>query len=210
MTALTRAGDPAIKGVRAWRWQLPDAPARMRLASRLTDVDATLQLFDDVASSALLAVSWMADAGGGADLPALKTPAWAADAERIAAWRAGRSEPAACLVVVRQPLKTPDPAAQRDWAVTVLKALEGDAPPPEGLLSANFFASRDGALVLNFAEWTSAEAHRRALRRGAYGQHGSIGDSNLWRATREHPAITPEHEVRRYERHLALAQARSP
>jgi hypothetical protein len=54
--------------------------------------------------------------------------------------------------------------------------------------------------VLNFAEWTSASAHLDALARGSYGRHGSIGSSSLWKATREHPAITPEHEVHRYVR----------
>jgi hypothetical protein len=54
--------------------------------------------------------------------------------------------------------------------------------------------------VLNFAEWTSATAHLEALARGSYGRHGSIGSSSLWKATREHSAITPEHEVHRYVR----------
>jgi hypothetical protein len=110
-------------------------------------------------------------------------------------------------VVVRQPLKAPDPAAERDWVSTVLRALDGDATPPEGLLTANFFAGRDGASVYNLAEWTSAEAHRTALTIGRHGPYGSIGLSDLWRAAREHPAITAEHEVRRYARHGALVSA---
>jgi hypothetical protein len=121
-----------------------------------------------------------------------------ADAEVIARWRAPGGGDPGCLVVVRQPLIRPDHAAQRDWAATVLRALGGDPSPPVGLLTASFFASRDGRFVLNFAEWTSPEAHREALARGSYGQHGSIGSSALWRATREHPAITPDHEVHRY------------
>ena len=75
--------------------------------------------------------------------------AWSTDAQRIASWRAERSETPGCLVVVRQPLKAPDPAAQRDWVSTVLRALDGDATPPEGLLTANFFAGRDGASAWN-------------------------------------------------------------
>lgn len=53
-----------------------------------------------------------------------------------------------------------------------MKALEGDPAPPRGLVSANFFADRNGAVVYNFAEWTSLDAHRAALRQVSYGQHG--------------------------------------
>lgn len=208
MSAFTRASDTNVQAARAWRWELPDETARAALARELSQDGEALQVFDDVEAAALLAVAWAA--GGEPPLPKhldaahRASPVWTADTVRVASWRARGDVSAGCLVVVRQPLKTPDPAAQRDWAATVLRALESDTPP-EGLLSANFFASRDGKVVLNFAEWTSAEAHREALRRGSYGQHGSIGSSEPWRATREHPAITPEHEVRRYIPHRALA-----
>ncbi|WP_324951415.1 hypothetical protein [Archangium sp.] len=104
-------------------------------------------------------------------------------------------------MVVRQLLLRPDPQAQRDWVDTVLVALEADPHPPAGLLSATFFLPDDGAHVLNLAEWTSAAAHRAALQRGAdpRAQHGSIGDSPLWRAVRSHPGIRAEHEVRRFQ-----------
>jgi hypothetical protein len=141
-------------------------------------------------------------------VPAEAEVEWLADAEVIARWRAAEGGEPGCLVVVRQPLVRPDRDALREWVSTVLRALDGDPSPPAGLLTANFFASRDGGFVLNFAEWTSPEAHRAALTLGSYGQHGSIGSSALWRATREHPAITPEHEVHRYvscmgERHTS-------
>lgn len=207
MSAFTRASDPAVEAVRAWRWLLADDAARTALAARLSQAEPALQLFDDAEAPALLATAWDQGPSAPAELPGSPPPAWVADAQRIASWRANRPEAAACLVVVRQPMKTPDAAAQRDWAATVLRALDGDEAPPEGLLSANFFASRDGAAVYNFAEWTSVEAHRDALRRGSYGQYGSIGASDLWRAAREHPAITPDHEVRRYALRRALARA---
>lgn len=203
MTGFTRASDPAISRIRAWRWGCASGEERAALAAKILERDPELQLFDDVESPDVLAISWGAAITGDLSIIAPSAVAWAADAERIASWRAGRTDPAACLVVVRQPLKAPDAAGQRDWAATVLRALQGDASPPEGLLTANFFASRDGAVVYNFAEWTSAEAHRLALRRGDHGQYGSIGASDLWRAARSHPAITPEHEVRRYEIHGA-------
>lgn len=198
MTALTRAGDPAVQEVLAWRWMFSDDAARAAFATRLASSDAGLQLFDDVEAPALLALAWRADDAADPQPPAGEAPAWFAAARRVASWRSDTAGSAGCLVVVRQPLRAPDPEAQRDWAATVLRALRGDASPPPGLLSANFFASRDGAVVYNFAEWTTVQAHREALRRGSYGQYGSIGSSDLWRASREHPAITPEHEVRRY------------
>jgi hypothetical protein len=132
---------------------------------------------------------------------------WVADAELITHWRAPSGGEPGCLVVVRQPFVRADHDVQRDWTSTVLRALDGDRSPPAGLLTANFFASRDGGFVLNFAEWTSPAAHREALARGSYGQHGSIGSSALWRATREHPAVTPDHEVHRY---VSCEQASQP
>ncbi|WNG15375.1 antibiotic biosynthesis monooxygenase [Cystobacter fuscus] len=108
---------------------------------------------------------------------------------------------ARCLVVVRQPLLQPDPRVQRDWVDTVMTAVESDPAPPSGLLAATFFLSADGAHVVNLAEWTSADAHRAALRHRAdeRAPHGSIGDSALWRAVRSHPGIRVEYEVRRFE-----------
>lgn len=205
MMALSRARDPAVQTVQAWRWRFQDMAARNALAAKVGAGRSSVELFDDAEELALLALAWE---------PAPPTPPtspaellWSADAERIASWRAPVEQAASCLVVVRQPLRAADPDAQRDWAATVMKALEGDPAPPRGLISANFFADRNGALVYNFAEWTSPEAHRAALRQGSYGQHGSIGTSDLWRATREHPAITPDHEVRRYVRHGAATLA---
>jgi hypothetical protein len=54
-------------------------------------------------------------------------------------------------------------------------------------------------VVLNLAEWTSADAHHAALKPVDFGQGGSLGESAEWRATRSHPGITPDHEVARYE-----------
>lgn len=110
-----------------------------------------------------------------------------------------RESPAACLVVVRQPLRRPDPATQRSWVDTVIAALESDAEPTPGLRAASFFAASDGAHVLNLAEWADADAHRAALKPVDVGRGESIGESPQWRASRSHPGILSEHEVRRYE-----------
>lgn len=131
------------------------------------------------------------------------TPEWVDVAVPAGAWTSGRSGPGECLVLVRQPLERPSAVIQHSWIDRVLLALNGDAEPPDGLISANFFATHDEASVLNFARWTSAQAHRDALARGHYGhdgEGGSIGTSPLWQATREHPGIRAEHEVCRYIR----------
>jgi quinol monooxygenase YgiN len=106
---------------------------------------------------------------------------------------------ATCLVAVRQPLHRPDPAVQRAWVDTVIAALASDATPQPGLRAATFFASADGATVLNLAEWVDAGAHRAALKPANIGQGASLGDSPAWRATREVPGVSPEYDVRRYE-----------
>jgi len=207
MSVSHRPSDPTVALVRACRWRFASEPAR---AAALRDISRqashpVIELFEDVEQPALLALSW----GGEPEPdpmsapwpPALNADAeveWVADAQVIARWRAPAGNDPGCLVVVRQPLVRPDHGAQRDWASTVLRALDGDPTPPAGLLTASFFASRDGSFVLNFAEWTSPAAHREALARGSYGRHGSIGSSELWRATREHSAITSDHEVHRY------------
>lgn len=207
MLASLRASDPSIRDVKVCRWRLLSERGRTTTPQNLDGWSrrSAVQLFEDADEPALLAVTFNADTalteGSIAWPPSPPTGAdvqWVADAELVARWRAARADAFGCLVVVRQPLIRPDREAQLSWISTVLRGLEGDKEPPAGLLNANFFASRDGRFVLNFAEWTSPDAHREALARGRYGQHGSIGSSALWRATREHPAITPQHEVHRY------------
>lgn len=202
-----RPNEPWIRWVRASRWRFASETARAAAVRGAGEQASTAggMVLEDADEPALLGLIWSARAGR-AEEPVPWPPAldagdvvWTAEAEIVARWRSpSPGEAPGCLVVVRQPLRRPDREAQRDWVSTVLRALEGEPAPPQGLLTANFFATRDGSFVLNFAEWTSPAAHREALKRGSYGQHGSIGSSALWRATREHPAITLEHEVHRY------------
>jgi hypothetical protein len=196
-----------VSSASACRWRFASEAARAAAIRdlKLRSPNPAAQLFEDADLPDLLAALWEprsepvpTSAIWPPAMPAGAEVEWLADAEIIARWRAAEGGAPGCLVVVRQPLVRPDHDAQRDWASTVLRALAGDPAPPAGLLTATFFASRDGGFVLNFAEWTSPEAHREALARGSYGQHGSIGSSALWRATRAHPAITPDHEVHRY------------
>ena len=132
-----------------------------------------------------------------ASVPAARLD-WQERASPHVSWRPDAARDFGCLVVVRQPLKRPSPRVQSEWVDAVIAALESDVEPNPDLHAATFFFAVDGAHVLNLAEWSSAEAHRAALGRGAVGQHGSIGATARWRAARGHPGITPEHEVGRY------------
>ena len=126
-------------------------------------------------------------------------PAWVDVAVPAGGWSSGRSGPGECLVVVRQSLQKPSSVIQASWIDKVMLALNGDAEPPDGIISANFFATRDESHVLNFARWTQAQAHRRAAARGHHGHDGNVDASPLWQATRRHPGVHAEHEVGRYE-----------
>jgi hypothetical protein len=106
------------------------------------------------------------------------------------------------LVLVRQPLVRADPALGQEWIDLVLAALQGQAP--EGLCAATFFVPTDPVAALNLAEWTSADAHRAALKTANFGQYGSIGDTPSWRRARSFPGITADHEVKRYTLFTAL------
>jgi hypothetical protein len=125
-------------------------------------------------------------------------PQWVDVAVPVTGWTSGRSGPGECLVVVRQSLARPDSAIQASWIDKVMLALNGDAEPPDGLISANFFATRDEAHVLNFARWTNPQAHREAAARGHHGHDGNTVASPLWQATRAHPGVRAGHEVARY------------
>lgn len=75
----------------------------------------------------------------------------------------GPTSAAGCIVVVDIPLKHPDANRQRAWIDMVITALETDPEPAPGLISAHFHRSLDGARVLNYAQWTRADAHMAAL-----------------------------------------------
>jgi hypothetical protein len=105
---------------------------------------------------------------------------------------------ATCLVAIRQPLERPDPYVQQAWIDRIITALGSDSTPQPGLRAATFFASSDGAMVFNLAEWTDADAHRAALEPTGMCGRESLGDSAEWRAAHALPGIRAEHDVRRY------------
>lgn len=67
---------------------------------------------------------------------------------------------AGCVVLVVREFDEPRPAHAMQMVDMLFAAPEASVPTP-GLISANFFISLDGRRVLNYAEWTTVEAHRR-------------------------------------------------
>jgi hypothetical protein len=90
--------------------------------------------------------------------------------------------PAACLATVTVDFEDSDAQRQRDWIDGVFAASDtGQASPSTGLIAAHFHTSLDGTRVLNMAEWTTAEAHRRAATQRA---------PQLRTATQRFPRVT--------------------
>lgn len=107
--------------------------------------------------------------------------------------RPGVPEPG-CIVMVTIEFETPDHDRLRRWADLVFEAMAEETEPPAGGIGAHFHLSTDGMRVLNYAEWTSAEAHIAALE--ASGQ-GTIGRGPKWLALRRFPGLK-KGEARRY------------
>jgi hypothetical protein len=80
-----------------------------------------------------------------------------------------------------------------EWIDLVFSALAAEDEPDPGGISGHFHISTDGLRVLNYAEWTSAQAHRDALARG----DGAVGVSDLWRRVRSFTGLKGS-DVRRY------------
>ncbi|WP_158888776.1 antibiotic biosynthesis monooxygenase [Amycolatopsis anabasis] len=68
-----------------------------------------------------------------------------------------------CFVTVKVEFDGPDVPRARAWVDGVFNAAAADAAIPAGLIAAHFHVSTDGSKVLNFAEWTSEQAHQDVL-----------------------------------------------
>lgn len=64
-----------------------------------------------------------------------------------------------CVVAVRREFDGPDPQRARAWVDAMFAATGEDAPLP-GMIAAHMHVSFDGVRVLNFAQWTSEQAHQ--------------------------------------------------
>ncbi|WP_305787333.1 antibiotic biosynthesis monooxygenase [Symbioplanes lichenis] len=109
----------------------------------------------------------------------------------------GPVEPGA-VVFIRA--DTTDAGRARTWIDAVFAALAGGTDLPPGGLGAFFHISTDGSRVLNYAEWESPEAHRRALA-ATQGESVSLGP--LWDRVHTMPGVRPV-SVTRYLLHASL------
>ncbi|ANN15038.1 hypothetical protein SD37_04755 [Amycolatopsis orientalis] len=108
-----------------------------------------------------------------------------------------------CLVIVSVEFEGPDERRQRDWIDLVFTALASEPARPEGGISGYFHVSTDGTRVLNYAEWTSAEAHLAAL--AAPGADG-IGTTDAWKRVQNFPGMSGG-SVKRYRPILSAVAA---
>ncbi|CAL9384436.1 antibiotic biosynthesis monooxygenase [Streptomyces sp. enrichment culture] len=106
-----------------------------------------------------------------------------------------------CVVTVEVEFDGPDPARQRGWVDAVFEALGSDPEPHPGGISGHFHLGLDGARVLNYAEWESADAHREAL---AAPGDGIGAPTPQWRRVRAYPGLVRS-TVRRHTPGLSLA-----
>ncbi|MFJ6673591.1 hypothetical protein ACIQMJ_20985 [Actinosynnema sp. NPDC091369] len=169
----------------------------------LTRPDADLVLLHrgrepfDPRPDGLLDVRWLAEVDGDG---VVTYSQWSGPAERddAVAYRRYRSagpdradRPVGCVVLVS--VRFDRPGVAEEWVDLVLAALAAEDEPDPGGISAHFHVGVDGTRVLNYAEWTSAQAHVDALARGG----GAVGESPLWRRVRSFPGLTSS-DVRRY------------
>jgi hypothetical protein len=111
-------------------------------------------------------------------------------------YRGGRGEgEPGVLVVVSVEFDRADERQQREWVDLVFAALDSEPTPAPGGVSGFFHLSTDGRRMLNYAEWTSEEAHIAALE--APGDNGGIGTTDAWKAVRRHPGLKSS-TVKRY------------
>ncbi|XVS60580.1 hypothetical protein ACQPYE_19900 [Actinosynnema sp. CA-299493] len=104
---------------------------------------------------------------------------------------AGVDRAVGCVVLVS--VEFDRPGIAEEWVDLVFSALAAEEEPHPGGISAHFHVSVDGLRVLNYAEWTSAQAHEDAMARGG----GSVGRSAAWRRVHTFTGLVGS-DVRRY------------
>lgn len=99
--------------------------------------------------------------------------------------------PVGCVVLVS--VEFDRPGVAEEWVDLVFTALAAEEERHPGGISAHFHVSLDGLRVLNYAEWTSPEAHRDAMAVG----NGSVGRSEPWGRVHSFAGLKAS-DVRRY------------
>jgi hypothetical protein len=97
--------------------------------------------------------------------------------------------PAGCVVLVS--VEFDRAGVAEEWVDLVLRALASEEPHPGGI-AACFHVGLDGRRVLNYALWTSAQAHQDALDRG----DGAVGSGEPWRRVRSFQHLSSSEVVR--------------
>jgi len=97
-----------------------------------------------------------------------------------------KAPPPGCIVVVSVVFDGPDERRQREWVDAVFDAMAAETDPPPGGISGHFHLSTDGTRVLNYAEWTSEEAHHQAIERSG---QGTVGSGPLWARVKSFPGV---------------------
>ncbi|WP_411104128.1 antibiotic biosynthesis monooxygenase [Streptomyces sp. cmx-4-9] len=106
-----------------------------------------------------------------------------------------------CVVIVEAAFDPEAPHAARTFVDLVVDALATDPAPAAGGISANFHRDALGTRMLNYAEWTDAQAHAEALAAPGTG----IGsDTEAWHRVLSFPALS-HNSVRRYVPAFTLA-----
>ena len=118
---------------------------------------------------------------------------------------AGPAPSTGCVVIVTIDFEGPNRDRQAQWVDAVVSALETEPEPTPGLIAAHFHRSIDGTKVVNYAEWTSEQAHRDALDHGPDGLAQT--DRPEWRRVTEFAGVADNTNVKRYLEHRSLSVA---
>ncbi|GAB3452945.1 antibiotic biosynthesis monooxygenase [Actinophytocola sediminis] len=199
----------------------PDADTVLVVETQAMPADMFAELARDPWPAGLVSVSAFVDTDGGET--ALTYTQWSAGAVDRAFLRARTgAEPVeyrryrsgtrenppvpGCVVVVSVEFDGPDHQRQRRWVDTVFEALASETEPHPGGISAHFHASTDGTRVLNYAEWTDAQAHRDAL---ANSGQGTVGSAPEWRKVIDFPGVA-DSGFQRYRLLRSLSSTPAP
>ena len=128
-----------------------------------------------------------------------------APALRLRLYRGAAREdapPPGCLVLVSVLFDDADADRQRRWVDLVFEAMAGESNPPAGGLSGHFHLSTDGTRVVNYATWTSADAHQEAIARSG---RNAVGHGPRWTAVQQFPGLASS-SVTRYRLARSLAR----
>lgn len=101
-----------------------------------------------------------------------------------------------CVVIVDRVFHRPDREQARQWIDSMFALPEPDDPMP-GAIAAHFHLSADGSRVFNFAQWTSAQAHRQISYGTVEELNAALADKPDWRAVEAAPSLTRT-KFRRY------------